>query len=81
MESPNWDVTNFDNIGSSFLMVFQITTLEGWSEIMYWLFDAFTVYVVFYFVLLIFIGSFFLINLTLAVIKSKFTTNEHTDQK
>lgn len=47
--------------------------MEGWTEIMYWLFDAFSEFVVFYFVLLVFIGSFFLLNLTLAVIKAKFT--------
>ena len=73
IENPNWGVTNFDNISYSFLMVFQCVTLEGWTEVMYWLFDAFSIYIVIYFVLLIFIGSFFLLNLTLAVIKAKFT--------
>ena len=43
---------------------------------MYWLFDAFSIYIVVYFVLLIFIGSFFLLNLTLAVIKAKFTQSQ-----
>jgi hypothetical protein len=43
---------------------------------MYWLFDAFSIYIVIYFVALIFIGSFFLLNLTLAVIKAKFTMSQ-----
>lgn len=73
LENPNWGVTNFDNILYSFLMVFQCVTMEGWTEIMYWLFDAFTIFVVFYFVLLVFIGAFFLLNLTLAVIKTIYT--------
>ena len=47
---------------------------------MFWIFDSFTYFVVFYFVFLIFIGSFFLINLTLAVIKAKFTDNQSNNR-
>lgn len=32
--NPDFGVTNFDNFGSAFLMVFQITTLEGWFPIL-----------------------------------------------
>lgn len=59
--NPNFGVTNFDNILYSFLLVFQIVTLEGWSEIMYWVFDAFTEITVLYFVVLIFVGAYFII--------------------
>ncbi|KAL4505974.1 hypothetical protein ABPG72_013735 [Tetrahymena utriculariae] len=76
MSNPQFNVTSFDNIFYSFLMVFQIITMEGWTQIMYQLFDAFSMFTVIYFVLLIFIGSFFLINLTLAVIKAKFSDNQ-----
>jgi hypothetical protein len=48
-------------------------TLEGWTEIMYDIFDAFSIFTAFYFIMLVFIGAFFLLNLTLAVIKAKFT--------
>lgn len=34
MENPNYGVSNFDNILYSFLQVFLVTTLEGWTEIM-----------------------------------------------
>ncbi|KAL4480370.1 hypothetical protein ABPG74_020886 [Tetrahymena malaccensis] len=78
MSNPQFNVTNFDDIFYSFLMVFQVITMEGWSQIMYQLFDAFSIFTVIYFVLLIFIGSFFLINLTLAVIKAKFSDNQGT---
>ena len=43
---------------------------------MYSIFDAFSVFTVIYFIILVFIGAFFLINLTLAVIKAKFTDSE-----
>jgi hypothetical protein len=64
---------NFDNIMYAFLMIFQCVTMEGWSEIMISLIKAFNFLSIVYFVLLVFIGSFFLLNLTLAVIKAKFT--------
>jgi len=40
------------------------------------IFDSFSIFAVAYFVLLIFIGAFFLLNLTLAVIKAKFSDNQ-----
>lgn len=30
----NYGITNFDNLGSAYLTIFQCTTLEGWSDIM-----------------------------------------------
>lgn len=59
LENPEWGVTNFDNVMSSFLMVFQITTLEGWSMIMIYMQKTFTTLSVFYFILLVFIGNLF----------------------
>lgn len=81
--NPNWGVTNFDNIGSSLLMVFQVTTLEGWFPIMESLVSAFSGFIdsiiLVYFIMLIFIGNFFILNLTLAVIIVKF--NESHESK
>lgn len=42
MNNPYWGVTNFDNLGSAFLMVFQVTTMEGWTIIMLDVQRAFT---------------------------------------
>jgi len=38
-KGPNNGITNFDNIGLAMLTVFQCMTMEGWSEIMYWVND------------------------------------------
>ena len=74
--NPDWGVTNFDNLGSSLLMVFLITTLEGWYPILESLTNAFSGFIdgiiIMYFTMLLFIGSFFILNLTLAVIIVKF---------
>jgi len=46
--------------------------MEGWSTTMHWIIDAFSPYAVIYFVLIIFMGTFFLMNLTLAIITTNF---------
>lgn len=33
---PNEGITNFDNFGLSMLTVFQCISLEGWTDVMYW---------------------------------------------
>ncbi|KAL4124998.1 hypothetical protein PRIC2_008589 [Phytophthora ramorum] len=70
----NWGFTNFDNIGSASLTIFQCITREGWSDIMYMLQDAgYGAVAVIYFVSFIIFGSFFMLNLTLAVIWDNFS--------
>ena len=68
-EDYNWGVTQFDNIGQSFVTIFQAVSEEGWTDIMYACMDVdggVSSYIVF--VLLILCGSFFLMNLFLAAI-------------
>ena len=60
--------------------MFVVTTMEGWTEIMGYVRDAFTDIAAFYFVLIVFIGAFFVMNIMLAVIKAKFT-EVHEEQK
>lgn len=67
------DATSFDNVLYAMLLVFQTVTLEGWTSNMLNLEQAVASWVIVYFVPIVFIGAFFLLNLTLAVIKSKFT--------
>ena len=66
--NPNRGITHFDNIAHSWLTIFQCITLEGWTPLMYHAMDAVTGWSVIYFVLLVFTGGFFLLNLALAVI-------------
>ena len=35
-EGPNKGITSFDNIGFAMLTVFQCITMEGWTQILYW---------------------------------------------
>jgi hypothetical protein len=56
--------------------VFASVTLEGWTYIMAAIAKSYTYYSPLFFIPMIFIGAFFLLNLTLAVIKAKFS-EEH----
>lgn len=66
---PNDGITNFDNFGLAMLTVFQCVTMEGWTTVMYNINDAVgNMWPWIYFVSLIIIGSFFVLNLVLGVL-------------
>ncbi len=68
---------NFDNLGVGLIQVFRIVTLEGWSQIMYNYMDSVGLFSSFFFPLLVLVGSYFMLNLFLAVIMETFS--EMTD--
>ncbi|XP_025161934.1 voltage-dependent calcium channel type A subunit alpha-1 isoform X20 [Harpegnathos saltator] len=72
-EGPNSGITSFDNIGFAMLTVFQCITMEGWTAILYWTNDALgSTYNWIYFIPLIVLGSFFMLNLVLGVLSGEF---------
>ncbi|CAG9575550.1 unnamed protein product [Danaus chrysippus] len=72
-EGPNRGITSFDNIGFAMLTVFQCITMEGWTAILYWTNDALgSTFNWIYFVPLIVLGSFFMLNLVLGVLSGEF---------
>ncbi|XP_043065453.1 voltage-dependent calcium channel type A subunit alpha-1 isoform X13 [Drosophila ficusphila] len=72
-DGPNSGITSFDNIGFAMLTVFQCITMEGWTSILYWTNDALgSAFNWIYFVPLIVIGSFFMLNLVLGVLSGEF---------
>uniref|UniRef100_UPI00358DF37F voltage-dependent L-type calcium channel subunit alpha-1D-like n=1 Tax=Myxine glutinosa TaxID=7769 RepID=UPI00358DF37F len=73
-EGPNHGITNFDNFGFAMLTVFQCITLEGWTDVLYWVDDAIgNGWPWLYFVTLIILGSFFVLNLILGVLSGEFS--------
>ncbi|XP_074173206.1 voltage-dependent L-type calcium channel subunit alpha-1S isoform X2 [Rhinolophus sinicus] len=71
---PNHGVTHFDNFGFSMLTVYQCITMEGWTDVLYWVNDAIgNEWPWIYFVTLILLGSFFILNLVLGVLSGEFT--------
>lgn len=68
-QNPEDDLIHFDHIGGAFLIVFQCMTLEGWTDIMYKVQDAYSFWIsTIYFTLVITLTSFFLLNVALAVV-------------
>lgn len=72
VDNPFYDSLSFDNMLYGLLIVFISVTMEGWSYYMVLYEKSFSYFIVPFFVFLVFIGAFFLLNLTLAVINSKF---------
>ncbi|MGH0167788.1 UNVERIFIED_CONTAM: hypothetical protein FKN15_053692 [Acipenser sinensis] len=66
---PNGGITNFDNFAFAMLTVFQCITMEGWTDVLYWMNDAMGYELPWvYFVSLVIFGSFFVLNLVLGVL-------------
>ena len=80
-DSPNHGYTNFDNVLSAWLTIFQCISLEGWTEVMYNVSDAVSPWGWIYFVLMIILGAFFAVNLALAVLFVSFVSGRKQDQK
>mmetsp|Transcript_58370 Transcript_58370/g.186060 ORF Transcript_58370/g.186060 Transcript_58370/m.186060 type:complete len:1610 (+) Transcript_58370:485-5314(+) len=72
-QNPNNDITSFDNILWAWLTIFQCISMEGWTDVMYFVQDAVNSWVWLYFVFMIIFGSFFAVNLALAVLYLYFT--------
>ncbi|CAF4448618.1 unnamed protein product, partial [Didymodactylos carnosus] len=71
-EGPWYGIINFDNFGLAMLTVFQCITMEGWTSIMYRINDAVgRGWAWIFFVSLIIVGSFFVMNLVLGVLSGK----------
>ncbi|XP_069795815.1 voltage-dependent L-type calcium channel subunit alpha-1D-like isoform X4 [Narcine bancroftii] len=71
---PNEGITNFDNFAFAMLTVFQCITMEGWTDVLYWMNDAMGYELPWvYFVSLVIFGSFFVLNLVLGVLSGEFS--------
>uniref|UniRef100_A0A3B5MCJ5 Ion transport domain-containing protein n=1 Tax=Xiphophorus couchianus TaxID=32473 RepID=A0A3B5MCJ5_9TELE len=69
--NPHKGAINFDNIAYAWIVIFQVITLEGWVEIMYYVMDAHSFYNFIYFILLI------IVSLDLLLFKSKMLNTLH----
>ncbi|KAM9858198.1 LOW QUALITY PROTEIN: calcium channel, voltage-dependent, N type, alpha 1B subunit, a [Aulostomus maculatus] len=79
---PNFGITNFDNILFAILTVFQCITMEGWVDILYNANDASgNTWNWLYFIPLIIIGSFFMLNLVLGVLSGEFAKERERVEK
>ncbi|KAF5289783.1 hypothetical protein FQA39_LY03700 [Lamprigera yunnana] len=80
-DNPFQGTISFDNIGLAWVAIFLVISLEGWTDIMYYIQDAHSFWDWIYFVLLIVIGSFFMINLCLVVIATQFSETKKREME
>ena len=69
---PSYGFLGFDNMGLAFLTIFQCTTMEGWADVMYMIWEVWGPLCTVYFVVLVVACSFIMLNLLLAVIIENF---------
>jgi hypothetical protein len=81
LKNPNMDITSFDNFKDSAIMVWQVITLEGWTLVMYKIEQTSNSFTNVYFIIIVLIGAFFLVNLTLAVITIFFIESQNKFRK
>ena len=86
--SPHAGTISFDDFGHSLMTVFMCITGEGWSEVMYLAMKGYHPAAAAYFILLTLFGSFYIVNLFLAVLwetysslPKELTPEEQIEQK
>lgn len=77
----NYGIPIFDNLILAFVAIIQMVTLEGWSTIMYLLADSSQSWLAYFFcILIVVIGSFFLLNVILAVLSEEIEKDKEDEK-
>ncbi len=66
--NPDYGYTNFDNFGYAYLCAFRLMTQDFWENIYQITLRATGPWNIIFFMINIFLGSFYLINLILAIV-------------
>ncbi|KAH7424703.1 hypothetical protein KP509_11G020300 [Ceratopteris richardii] len=78
--NPGSGIQTFDIIPFSLLTLFQVVSLEGWSFVMHVMGDVEFEYAVAYFITLVVVVTYFLINIVVAAISGVFLRVRHEHQ-
>ena len=78
--NPSNGLMSFDHVGVTFVTLLQTITFDDWTEAMYNLMTAYSPYAFLYFVAIVVLGGFFVVNLFLAVICQSFQES-HYEQR
>ena len=79
-ENPSYGYTSYDNMGLALLTSFQLLTLDFWENTYNMILRASGTWNVIYFILVILLGPFYLLNLLLAVVTMAYS-KEHEKQE
>lgn len=82
IQGLNWGLTNYDSFWPAFVTTFQVVSMEGWTDVMYQVIDAWSVGpAVIIFVIIIVLGGYIVLNLVLAVITSSLDEMDKEDEQ
>jgi hypothetical protein len=70
--NPNYGFVGFDNIGQAVLTIQVMVTMSSWTEIMFDMMDSTNVFAAAFCTVIIFIGTFFIVNLIVAIVTEEF---------
>lgn len=70
------DYVSFASFPIAFITIFQITSLEGWTDIMYRAEEVTSLWSSIYFIFLVIFCNFFFLNLFLAVLSANLTKSK-----
>ena len=70
--NPSSGLMSYDSVPIALVVLLQAVTFDDWATSMFALEDAYSPYVIIYYILIVIIGGFFVINLFLAVIFEEF---------
>ncbi|UJR17003.1 hypothetical protein I4U23_003901 [Adineta vaga] len=76
-ENPDYGYTSFDNYGWAMLGCFRLMTQDYWENLYQLVLSAAGRYHFFYFVAVIFFGSFYLVNLILAIVARSYLEQQN----
>ncbi|XP_044193900.1 sodium channel protein type 4 subunit alpha A isoform X3 [Thunnus albacares] len=79
--NPNFGYTSFDTFGWSFLALFRLMTQDYWENLFQLILRAAGKTYMLFFVVVIFLGSFYLINLILAVVAMAYEEQNQASQR
>ncbi|XP_045929720.1 voltage-dependent T-type calcium channel subunit alpha-1H-like isoform X2 [Micropterus dolomieu] len=71
--NPHLGAVNFDHIAYAWLAIFQVVTMEGWMEIMFYVMDCYSFWSFIFFILVTIMGSFIMMNVCAVVIATQFS--------
>ncbi len=76
--NPEFGIVNYDNFGYSFLTVFQLTSKEGWTDVLYATMDATSGWSVIFYLVVIWIGALIALGIAFAALESSWSEVEQT---
>ncbi|KAM9772807.1 sodium channel protein type 4 subunit alpha A isoform X1 [Syngnathus typhle] len=79
--NPNYGYTSFDSFGWAFLALFRLMTQDYWENLFQMILRAAGKTYMLFFVVVIFLGSFYLINLILAVVAMAYDEQNQATQR